>query len=63
MENTDIKLPGYVTTFHIGKEDGNWKAWTEFNGKRIEEKYCINHKDAEITRTMQVQKFWGNRLN
>ena len=62
MEN-EVKLTGYITTFHTGKENGCWKAWIELNGERIKERYCINRKHAERTRTRFVNAFWGFRLN
>lgn len=63
MLNTEVNLQGYVTTFHIGKSNGVWKAWTEFNGKKTQVRYCLNKKHAERTRNYMVEKFWGFRLN
>lgn len=62
METT-FKAKNYLTTFHAEKENGLWKAWSEFNGERKEVRYCLNRKHAERTRTMLVQRFWGNKLN
>lgn len=61
--DSDISLPEYVTTFHAEEENGNWKAWMQFNGKRINERYCLNKSHAERTRTALVNAFWGFKLN
>lgn len=64
MTNTNFTAKNYLTTFHIGKDgQGNWKAWKEFNGEVQDERYCLNRKHAERTRTQLVNKFWNYKLN
>lgn len=63
METT-VNATNYVTTFHVGQDsEGNWKAWTEFNGKVIKERYCLSENHAKRTRKYLVNKFWGFKLN
>ncbi len=61
---TILHADKYVPTFHAGKNSqGDWMAWTEINGEKIKERFCINRIHAERTKEMFIRKFFGNMLN